>query len=205
MSGKKAKANDYLNLIFSDMVYEDFKDSDEDSVLSDIFNKASRFKDDPKYRKNRLEVNYTAYEQLSDWEFLRKEGENNLERDEQPNGLFRKVKSVLLSPFEAATDPDFLALVTKQVPLFPMVCKSIKGLSSYSIPAGGMIMQQLEDLVYSKIDRFLEGDLGAGDGFYAAAFVNEADKEIIIAYRGTNETRDHTMTNSLIAAGIPSE
>ena len=115
MSGKKRTANDYLALIFSDMIYEDFKDSDEDGVLSDIFSKASRFKDDPKYRKRRFEVNYTDYGQLSNWEFLMKEGKNNLKRDEQPNWLFRKVKSVIMSTIsEAVTDPDILSLVTKK-------------------------------------------------------------------------------------------
>ena len=210
MSGKKAKADDYLSLIFSDMVYEDFYngvEGDFEDTLSDIFLQSTepRFKDDPKYRKNRLEVNYNDYDQLSKWEFVRKEGDNNLEREEEPNGLFRKVKSILLSPFGATTDPDFLSLITKKVPLFPLIYKLIKEVSSYNIPMGNVLIDKLEDLVYSKIDKFLEGDLGAGDGFYAAAFVNRENKEIIIAYRGTNETRDHTMTNSLIAAGIPSE
>ena len=214
MTGKKVKTNDYLTLIFSDMVYEDFYNGkrenggDENVTLEEIFfdSKQNRFKDDPKYRKRRFEVDYSAYDQLKNWEFLVKEGENNLKRDDQPNWLFRKVKSVLMSPMiEAATEPDFLSLVTKKVPLLPVVSKLIKGLSSYNLPVGSMVIKQLEELVYSKIDQFLERDLGADKGFYAAGFVNEADKEIIIAYRGTNETRDHTMTNSLIAAGIPSE
>ncbi|MBM7556327.1 DUF2974 domain-containing protein [Halanaerobacter jeridensis] len=220
MSGKKPKANDYLSLIFSDMVYEDFYNGkkadggDENSTIEEIFfNSAeNRFKDDPKYRKNRLEVNYTNYDQLSNWKFLMKDGENNLERKEEPNNLFYKIKSVIMNfvmgqagpMIDAGTDPDVLSLVIKQVPLLPVLAKLNKAAISFNLTNWALV-NQLEDLVYSKIDKFLEGDLGAGDGFYAAAFVNEGDKEIIIAYRGTNETRDHTMTNSLIAAGIPSE
>ena len=157
------------------MVYEDFyngEEGDYDRTLSDIFSKDSRFKDDPKYRKNRLRVNYTEYDELSNWEFLRKSGNNSdpdknngEEKDNSSSWIVKKLISEV-------KNPDFLAEAIKKIPLLPLVYQlgdnslsiakhmSINSLSYFLLDKCQDKIHNMLDKISREADKFLEEDLG---------------------------------------------
>jgi hypothetical protein len=78
---KRERASDVETLIFSDMVYEDFFDTDEGS-LNDIFSENKRFyKPDESLRDERFKEYSMSIARMDDWEFVSKLGTNGHKND----------------------------------------------------------------------------------------------------------------------------
>ena len=74
-------ASDVETLIFSDMIYEDFFDTDEGS-LNDIFSENKRFyKPDESLRDERFKEYSMSIDKMNDWEFVSKLGTNGHKND----------------------------------------------------------------------------------------------------------------------------